>query len=228
MAGILERVKPLGFTPLVSRIKGEVLYYNFRGIGPVVMDKSGHGNLGKLRPKDNPRRKIALRLPPEVAMVFDGENWVDVGDKAYFDIDVGSLTVFARVKPYVLDKLRQGIVTKRRKHWSGREGWDLRFRSNRPLTAICDGRNIVEIRGPQVETGALCEAAMVANGDTNTLELFVNDESVGVEDYSHLTAKDIKTNHPLRLAWFTDMLEGELYEVRIYDRALSEEEIKRL
>jgi len=82
MAGILEKLKPLGFTPLVSRIKGEVLYYNFRGVGPVALDKSGHGNLGKLKPRgDPPRRKIQPTVPLEVIMAFDGKNdYIDVSD----------------------------------------------------------------------------------------------------------------------------------------------------
>jgi len=75
MAEILEELSPLGFTPLISSIKGEILKYNFRGVGPKAWDKSGHGNHGTLKPKDDPpRRKILLLFPPKVGMVFDGEN----------------------------------------------------------------------------------------------------------------------------------------------------------
>jgi len=75
MAGILEKVRPFGYTPLASRIKGEVLKYNFRGISRLVVDKSGHGNNGKLMPKeDPPRRKIVSWFPFRVVLVLDGEN----------------------------------------------------------------------------------------------------------------------------------------------------------
>jgi len=75
MVRILEKLRPLGFTPLASMAKGEVLKYNFRGVGPVAVDKSGHGNLGRLKPReDPPRRRIQSVLPPEVVMVFDGKD----------------------------------------------------------------------------------------------------------------------------------------------------------
>jgi len=75
MSGILEELRPLGFTPLASRIKREVLKYNFEGVGPIVMDKSGHGNLGRLKPKDDPpKRKIVSWFPLKMIMAFDGEN----------------------------------------------------------------------------------------------------------------------------------------------------------
>jgi len=64
-----------GYTPLKAFLEGQVLKYDFRGVGPIVVDKSGNGNLGRLKPlKDPPRRKIASWLPLEVALKFDGEN----------------------------------------------------------------------------------------------------------------------------------------------------------
>jgi len=64
-----------GYTPLKSSLEGKVLKYDFRGIGPTVVDKSGHGNTGMLMPrKDPPRRKIVSWFPLRVVMDFDGEN----------------------------------------------------------------------------------------------------------------------------------------------------------
>ena len=78
MATNLEQVAgklhPLGFTPLTSAAAGQVLKYDFKGIGPRVMDKSGHGNGGWLKPPaDPPRRRILSPFPLEVMLVFDGE-----------------------------------------------------------------------------------------------------------------------------------------------------------
>jgi len=64
-----------GYTPLKAAREGQVLKYDFKEIGPIVMDKSGNGNLGKLKPiKDPPRRKIVSWFPLKVVMNFDGED----------------------------------------------------------------------------------------------------------------------------------------------------------
>jgi len=64
-----------GYTPLKAAQEGQVLKYDFREIGPIVIDKSGHGNLGRLKPvNDPPRRKIQSLFPLSVGMVFDGSN----------------------------------------------------------------------------------------------------------------------------------------------------------
>jgi len=64
-----------GYTPLKASLKGQVLKYDFRGIGPIVVDKSGHGNRGKLMPRGNPpRRKIVSGFPLKIALALDGKN----------------------------------------------------------------------------------------------------------------------------------------------------------
>jgi len=73
----IERIVsgPLGYTPLASSIRNQVLKYNFRGISRIVADKSAHGNNGKLMPKeDPPKRKIISLFPLEMAVDFDGED----------------------------------------------------------------------------------------------------------------------------------------------------------
>jgi len=76
-----------GYTPLKAAQEGQVLKYDFKGIGPIVMDKSGNGNRGWLKPReDPPRRKIVSWFPLEVAMAFDGKNdYIDVGQPSSLD-----------------------------------------------------------------------------------------------------------------------------------------------
>lgn len=71
------KLSPLGFTPLLSTASGQVLKYDFKGVGPRVIDKSGHGNGGILKPrwpKNAPRRGIIRAVPPDVRLAFDGED----------------------------------------------------------------------------------------------------------------------------------------------------------
>jgi len=100
MAGILEKARPLGFTPLLSNVRNEVLKYNFREVGRRVLDKSGHGNTGEMKPKDDPpKRKIVSLFPLEVAMVFDGENdFVRISDDPSLDI-TSQIAVTVEMKP---------------------------------------------------------------------------------------------------------------------------------
>jgi len=64
-----------GYTPLKAISEGQVLKYDFKGIGPIVIDKSGNGNRGKLMPRgDPPRRRIVSWLPLEMAIALDGED----------------------------------------------------------------------------------------------------------------------------------------------------------
>jgi len=64
-----------GYTPLKALQERQALKYDFREIGPIVVDKSGHGNLGRLKPAtDPPRREVQSLLPLKISMKFDGKN----------------------------------------------------------------------------------------------------------------------------------------------------------
>jgi len=64
-----------GYTPLKATLEGQVLKYDFKGIGPIVIDKSGNGNRGELMPREDPPRRKILSWPPlEMAIALDGEN----------------------------------------------------------------------------------------------------------------------------------------------------------
>jgi len=91
-----------GFTPLKAAQEGQVLKYDFRGIGPRVIDKSGNGNAGKLKPRDDPpKRKVQSFFPLKVVMDFDGEDYIEVPDsdsltRAYSGSE---MTVYVKLDP---------------------------------------------------------------------------------------------------------------------------------
>lgn len=100
-----------GFTPLKASQEALVLEYDFRGVGPRVLDKSGNlhgGTLMPLWPVDSPRRTV----PPKT-LKFDGENDFVRGSS---DLDgMSEITVAIRLKPLVspgeIDK-DGGIISK--------------------------------------------------------------------------------------------------------------------
>jgi len=87
-----------GFTPLKAAQKEQILKYDFKGIGPRVLDKSGNLNGGMLEPRwpvNAPRRQ-----PFPAHLVFDGEDdfiksaHIDLNDRNFsivMDVTVSSL-----------------------------------------------------------------------------------------------------------------------------------------
>jgi len=79
---------PLGFTPLKSRVKGQVLKYDFEGPpSPIVMDKSGHMNNASLEPywpENSARRFLIHDIPPNIGLGFEGDDYA----KTLEDLDV--------------------------------------------------------------------------------------------------------------------------------------------
>jgi len=100
-----------GFTPLKAAQEGKVLKYDFRGLGPRVLDKSGNFNGGTLKPLwpvNSPRRSI----PPR-ALTFDGEDdYVLVPDDRTLHMGRISLGVtFESLDEH--DTVLGGVVSKR-------------------------------------------------------------------------------------------------------------------
>jgi len=78
-----------GFTPLKASQEGQVLKYDFKGVGPRVVDKSGNFNGGMLKPLwpvNSPRRKPVAQFPLKAIMNFDGEDdYIDIGQPDSLD-----------------------------------------------------------------------------------------------------------------------------------------------
>jgi len=86
---VADKLSPLGFTPLLSGVTGEVLKYDFRGVGPRVVDKSLNFNAGTLSPdwpENAPRRRFVF--PLDAVLVFDGEDdFIHVPDRPIQRLD---------------------------------------------------------------------------------------------------------------------------------------------
>jgi len=174
IVGVLENVRPLGYTPLSSRAEGEVLKYDFKGVGPKAWDKSGHGNRGTLKPRDDPpRRKILFRIPPDVALALDGEN--DYVTIPLSPEDVGvPYTVSVRVKMHSLGG-RQCVLTARNRF----DG--ICFFGDTPVfRARLGPGNYINVRGPHVSLDEWNKIRAVAYQKNRRYiaELYVNDELV--------------------------------------------------
>jgi len=137
-----------GYTPLKAALEGQVLKYDFRGIGPIAVDKSGHGNLGRLMPrKDPPRRKIVSWFPLQVVMFFDGkDDFIKVSDdpsldfgKGSFSIEIQQKTSYDGYQPYIYKRKST------RSYVADDSGLLFRQRHNRPEFAISDGTNISQV-----------------------------------------------------------------------------------
>jgi len=208
-----------GFTPLKATREGQILKYDFREAGPIVLDKSGHGNNGRAKPiGDPPRREIYSLVPLKVVMNFDGENdYVNIGRVPI----KGEFSVSIRVS---IDNIgRSGRV------FGGRYqeyalSWDADrqlFIARRDPIGLWD-----RCWGGEVEEGEFNRVVMVGRileRNRKQLDLFVNGSKV-----HSVTAKGDWADEPLGLGARYDgghFLDCRVSKFCIYNRALTEDEV---
>jgi len=169
------KLSPLGFTPLLSTASGQVLKYDFKGVGPRIFDKSGHGNGGILKPKwpkNAPRREIIHAVPPDVRLVFDGEDDYVRGPRG---LTVGSeITVDAVFTARELKRfefiLSQGIPEK-----EGR-GFYARLNENGGLQWLVgiEGDDYMTSRPGETVVNAGDRYRLTANASREKMQVFLN------------------------------------------------------
>jgi len=208
-----------GFTPLKATREGQILKYDFRGAGPIVLDKSGHGNNGRAKPiSDLPRREIYSLVPLKVVMNFDGENdYVSIGRV----LIEGEFSVSIRVSIDNIGKTGKvfggpyktfGLV------WDGNKQLFQAFREPVGLWDRCWGGGATE--------GELTRVVMVGRvleKNKKQLELFVDGSKV-----NSVTDRGSWKNEPLAIGAKYDggnFLDCRVDKFCIYDRALTEDEI---
>jgi len=102
---------------------GKVLSFDFMGIGPIILDKSGKWNNGFKKPNppfNAPKRSIVSLLPPEVALKFDGEDdYVKVEDSSSLHFGSGNFTLSIKFQAREGIHKRAGILDKREAYDQG-------------------------------------------------------------------------------------------------------------
>lgn len=201
--------------------KGLVAYWRFdEGQGDYAMDSSGFGNTGEIFGAEWVEGKTGK------ALRFNGENsYVEVKHSEFLVPE--QFTIEAWVKPESLVASDRGpmVVSKYGGNW---KGYMLLLEGN-------TGRPSLHIATPQKEISATSSEALevgkwyhiVGTYDGKMARIYVNGVLRGSAE-AELT-QDIGTSLMIGKASWCDgaYFKGVIDEVKIYDRALSEEEIRK-
>jgi len=216
-----------GYTPLKAAQEGQVLKYDFRGVGPIVVDKSGNGNRGTLEPSwptNSPKRRIASGFPLGVGMVFDGED--DYIEGPILNLD-DKLSFVALIKP---SPNFSGEFTPIGKWgWAGR-GYVFRVSYDKP-----DNPLELWFRGSEhgrtvgMKTGTLQGIGATYSSDRGEIRYFRNGERVAVIPE---TRKIKPTDVTLKIGERGRVKDGSyskgsIRRVEIYDALLSDEKMRK-
>ncbi|MFA7171216.1 MAG: LamG domain-containing protein [Candidatus Paceibacterota bacterium] len=221
---------------------GLVGYWNMEeGSGQTVYDKSGNNNNGTLGasssagsddPTFGPGHDSSG--PTGTAAVFDGVNdFMDAGD--VLDMRTNDMTVSAWVKTDVANQ-SQSLVSK-----SKAAAQDYRYD-----VAVINGKIRIFMHGDGVEDIIVVGNINVADDEWHFISaLYDRDGNAsiyvdGIYDtslsISQWVGVDMNSNNPFRIGTYTAadnvtpvyLFDGSIDEVRIYNRALSEDEIRQL
>jgi hypothetical protein len=202
---------------------GPVAYYPFNGN---ANDESGHGGDGIVYGAMLTEDRFGN---PEHAYLFDGENdWIKVDNNEYINVNgYNSLSVCAWVKcqDYDVLSLYAGIVTK----WGPGSQLDdqyiLHFRSGILAWGLGEEEDFLHHDTADITDWMFL--AGVYDVDAERLELYVDGELVESSDL-YYSIRD--TDRYLEIGGHSNhwYFTGAIDDVRIYDRALSEEEIAEL
>jgi hypothetical protein len=192
-----------------------------------VKDVSGNGNDGDAMNGASPAiGKLGQGYG------FDGaDDYVDVGDASTYDFGANeSFTVSTWFKTSTGDK-NQGIVAKIDVATDD-TGWAITWPSyNNFKFAVADGSDAASVFAGNQADGQWHHAVMVVDRSNEQLEAFIDSVSKGTSDTS--AVGDVSVNRSL-VVGNSDaedenrVLRGKVDNVRIYDRVLSESEVKQL
>jgi hypothetical protein len=206
-----------GVTVSVAPVGGLVAAYGFNeGAGTQVGDMSGLGNLGTISGASWAEGRFGQ------ALTFDGVNdWVTINDANSLDLTTG-MTIEAWVNPVSLSGWQSAIL----KQATQSLAYGLYVNDDLPRPAVTIGVGN-DVNTPGVSPLALNTWTHLAGTfDGTTARLYVN----GVLIRSNPAAGTLPVSTaPLRIggnSLWGEFVHGRIDEVRIYNRALSREEIQ--
>ena len=211
----------IGLTGRVySAEEGLVAYWPMdEGKGSVIRDKSGNGNDGKLF------GATWVEDKGDKALSFDGINdYVDCGNNTSVNI-ADALTIEFWIKPDIQPKVNTRIVSKGDTGMGKPEGYQymVYLRSRKINFHLSNGNKIKDIAA-SVTIGAMQH--IVLTWDGNTMKIFVNGEKKATGKLvGPLNSNDNDRGLYIGSSKGGSYFKGVLNEVRIYNRALSEEKI---
>jgi len=205
--------------PVAAKERGLVLYMPMVSPhGNILQDFSGYGNHGTIHGATWTDGKFGK------ALSFDGvDDYVDCGNDDSFNSDSSTVELWFRPGPETYTMLMP------RGNWSQPDTWKgfhLAYHFNRRVNFVVgDGyEHSHDISSDTiVPEGVWCHVALVMTPEGSRLYINGKFEKETTAPYAPYTA------YPLRIAFPTnsrDYFDGLISEVRIYNRALSEEEIK--
>ena len=203
----------------VEKERGLVAWYTFEeGSGDVVLDSSGWGNHGQ----NVGAKYVSLGEGKGFALAFESPgNWVDCGDKPSLDL---SAAVTVELWMYPQTKMEKGQVGLAGKNY---ESYLVTY-TNACWFYISEGRNHCRATGPFEGWHHIA-----ATYDGKTLKLYRDGKLEDSRDYGHriLQGKNFYLGSPPESPYpgqahpAQPPIKFMLDDVRVYDRALSAEEI---
>ncbi len=212
-------------TTVTDTPDGLLAYYRFdEGAGTSAADASGNGNNGTLF-----NGPVWTTGKINSALSFDGVNdYVEVPNSASIN-PVNFVTVSAWIYPTAPGQSNDSKIIVKRHQTLANDNYSLGFTSgSRPEARIVIGGSMKSIYGPVLSLNAWHHLVGVYNG--STLKLYVN----GTEVNSIAASGSLDTStYPLRIGTravdpVNRYFKGSIDEVRVYNRALSEQEVQSL
>jgi len=194
------------------------------GEGTIAHDTSGHGNHGDLKPGPAPNYPTWVDGYYEKALSFDGvDDYVDCGSRESLDI-TGAITLEVWVKPAGVSGANAELVGKTEDY----KGYSFYLGPNGDIIRLLLGTG-TWIFGPAYSwpNGYGVWYHIVGRWDGTDVRLFANGVDIGSP--ASLTGSILTTTNTLKIGKhyaLASYFNGTIDEVRIYNRALSADEIK--
>ena len=195
------------------------------GHGDVVHDLSGYGNHGTLNNMAFPSTQASGWNPglDGVALAFDGtDDFIDCGNDESLNI-TDAITIEAWVK-YTEQKDWGGLIVGRRVKSGDHLGYGYSITQRNAgaiIAEVSDGITAAQVTVNDINNDVWYHIVMTSNG--SNLKIYKNGEFKNSVDYS-FTAQSGGTTY-IGEKWGTYYFNGAIDEVRIYNRALSADEI---